>query len=754
LLCSIASWFGQLLDQRARQAWQAGSQQFGFKAEVGCMEAVMVLLSLILSRTSKKERLFVLWVDLRTAFPSLNRAILLQRLFTCGMGLGFCRLLLSIFDMTFSLVCIGRLIGHRFLETLGVREGAVESPHLFNAYIEPLRDRLVEQHPRLCKMCDVIIAVLMYADDAALPADSIEDLIPTARILEEFCNENRLFISVPKSFITVFHHATDVGVVYRDGNVFVDGLWGKVLAAVPEFKYLGVLLNSTATIQSHIAARTSALQHAAGLLSKGLSRTPGGSLEFSRYLWNSLVHPVSSYGMELFVWSDAESKEMRKVYLSGLRQLLSLGGRAPIDCTTVLAGSQCCTITWRIRRVALLLRLLNSPPDSLQHLALATLVLLKSEWVSATMHDLQLVLPGINLRIGGSPYGPIVSSSSRWSDAGEWLSAQPWTLPFNDFGIYGHRCRTPLKYRQRGSERKAVRFHIRRITQQLQIHIRRESNTQIFARVIARNSTDAFAKTLLLAARLQSPGPPLHICLGWIGPPLHRSAVAATFAGDIFLARYSGNFFAKRFIPQSSNHLRDAAQLNIDPTRVCISCWHFRRQLIVEGEGHVFMECPDYDNARQEFLNNIDPATNEHIKRPSSGDEKLLHVICSNVRNDWEQLGRFAARIRQSRRHLRRRFEGMGNRLEHAEHHIRSASWKASGGRVCRHGICFTAAQGTTCPCMQTSSLVSDPAQWKYAKSMPKIAHELKAIIMVPFSGCDRRRIGQLQAEMKRRNYT
>ena len=52
----------------------------------------------------------------------------------------------------------------------------------------------------------MIIAVLLYADDAALPADSIEDLALSTRILEDFCNEYRLFVSVPKSFITVFHH--------------------------------------------------------------------------------------------------------------------------------------------------------------------------------------------------------------------------------------------------------------------------------------------------------------------------------------------------------------------------------------------------------------------------------------------------------------------------------------------------------------------------------------------------------------------
>jgi len=132
LLCSLASWFGRVLDFCLRDAWEAGLGQFGFKAGVGCMEAVAVILALIYSRTCAGRRLFVVWIDLRTAFPSLHRAILVKRLFECGINLCLCRLVLTILDLTYSIPCIGKLLGKQFKEKLGVREGAVESPHLFN----------------------------------------------------------------------------------------------------------------------------------------------------------------------------------------------------------------------------------------------------------------------------------------------------------------------------------------------------------------------------------------------------------------------------------------------------------------------------------------------------------------------------------------------------------------------------------------------------------------------------------------------
>ena len=98
-------------------------------------------------------------------------------------------------------------------------------------------------------MLGIIIVALLYADDAALPADNPEDLQASAMLFEHFCNAPRLFISLPKTFITVFHDVSDEGVQYQDGKVLVDGtevsikIYNSSVAAVPVFKYLGVIFN-------------------------------------------------------------------------------------------------------------------------------------------------------------------------------------------------------------------------------------------------------------------------------------------------------------------------------------------------------------------------------------------------------------------------------------------------------------------------------------------------------------------------------
>ena len=191
------------------------------------------------------------------------------------------------------MLMLGRLLSKPFAEQLRVREGAVESPHAFNMYVDPLRQRIESLHPRLCKLLHVTIALVLYAyyaDDAALPADSVEDLQLVAQIFEQFCNEMCLFRAVPKTYLTVFHADSDGGVVYLGAKVFVDcqgvavWIYGEKVSATQTFKYLGVVLESSGSNSAHLSPRAVAFQRASGMLRAGLGRLPGFSHSFMAYL--------------------------------------------------------------------------------------------------------------------------------------------------------------------------------------------------------------------------------------------------------------------------------------------------------------------------------------------------------------------------------------------------------------------------------------------------------------------------------------
>ena len=153
--------------------------------------------------------------------------------------------------------------------------------------------------------------------------------------------------------------------------------------------------------------------------------------------------------------------------------MLQVGGRAPEDALKPFFGVDAIETTWRVQRLALFLRLANSPAGSLQQIALITLRSLDDEWFLDVVADMCLVVPGINFEVLQSSEGPYLRSSGLWNDAGEWLSAQPWGFMFSPDG----------RGLQSGFGSRIVKRHIRRCTEIFKASVRRQSNSAAYANI-------------------------------------------------------------------------------------------------------------------------------------------------------------------------------------------------------------------------------------------------------------------------------
>jgi hypothetical protein len=102
---------------------------------------------------------------------------------------------------------------------------------------------------------------------------------------------------------------------------------------------------------------------------------------------------------------------------------------------------------------------------------------------------------------------------------------------------------------------------------------------------------------------------------------------------------------------------------------------------------------------------------------------------------------------------MRKRFEARQNRLQSIGFSFRKIAWRQSGNFVCRHGVFFARPQAGKCPCM-AGPFDPGSTQWRYARHMTVIDDDLKDLVWAPFKGEEVRRLGQLQAELRRRNYT
>ena len=237
--------------------------------------------------------------------------------------------------------------------------------------------------------------------------------------------------------------------------------------------------------------------------------------------------------MEQFHWTDTDIAQVIKTETRVWRRLLGVGGRAPVDAVAVLLRIDSCILSWRSRRVAHFIRLLNSPADSLHYAALLVFYQLRTQWFLDVMADINLLYPTLRVQLTSSSVGPILQSNGWWADGDIWACLHPYQMPRD---MLGFRLRTPLSHGTSLQEVRWIKHHAKWWADQVSYRLRTEASTQSLLSLMTRAGASEYSKTGFLAAKLTCPGPPLDICLDWISLEVHRRAVSGLFVGDWFLA--------------------------------------------------------------------------------------------------------------------------------------------------------------------------------------------------------------------------
>ena len=450
------------------------------------------------------------------------------------------------------------------------------------------------------------------------------------------------------------------------------------------------------------------------------------------------------YGVEVFCWSEDNVNSFSRAEHAALKRCLGCSSRSPKHAVQCLTGLDPCALEWRVRRLGFFLKLLNSPADSWQHLALVYHRTRSTNWYNTCILDFALALPNVTLHSGfhTETGHDFVHSNGHWSDVGVWMCAHPFSAKKD---LLGRRSGRLLRHGSRlPSELEAIRRHVRCITMQFRVQLHRQGQSNLFNEIAQRNAIDANAKTSLLSIRLTTPGPSMPCLLEFIGLGLHRQAVGALFSGDWFLGRYAGNYFAKDFIPNTPVQLERARECGVDPSRVCLHCWHSRREAVLEDELHALWLCPRYDDARAHFLAALLASTRAALVATQGASGRFAVMLASSFPVDWQAFAHFAHRVRQSMRLMRIEFETRVRKFMKSSFIVRKAAWRSKGRAVCRHGTFFNVAHaGFRCPCL--SGAPDTSPSWQNAVLMPAIDTDLRRIVAVPFVAANRQRLRPLQ---------
>lgn len=310
LLNVLGKLFCRILNTRLKAVITLQEEQGGFRDHRGTEDPLFVLTDLMAKKKVTGQPLFLAFLDIQKAYDRVWRPGLWKKLWDKGIRGRMWHMLRALYGKVSNQAVAGGAVSASYELALGLKQGCVLSPLLFNVFID---DLIVEVKALKLGVSvgNVHVSLLLFADDIVLLAESEADLQRSLAAVESWCRRWRLELNASKSEVMVVNGALAGTITCA----------GQPLKLVSQFRYLGLVLNDECDWSATIDHALTKAKKASHRLSR-LLRLQILSVQTRLLLWNSLVRPILEYGAAIW-WADKKQlKALESVQLSALRIIL------------------------------------------------------------------------------------------------------------------------------------------------------------------------------------------------------------------------------------------------------------------------------------------------------------------------------------------------------------------------------------------------------------------------------------------------
>lgn len=296
LSCNDFKIFGSILTARLSEFTDRviPDEQFGFMKGRSTLQAVSSLLESV-QEALKREggRKYVVYIDFKSAFDAVDRALLLKCLMDLNsIPIELLKMFATIFDVNFIRVHDGLTLSEAFTQSNGVLQGWPSSPPLYNIFTHDL-PAVISAATNDKAKC------VMYADDLAITADDLPTLQLAMDALEPWCAHKKVAVNISKTKLMIFRNG---GPTPKSELKYK----GKNIEYVTEFKELGITLQTRArSFTSHVKDR----RGSAIVAIAGIPRLKLISIGTALKLFDLKIAPIASYGIQL-IWPFLKQSDL------------------------------------------------------------------------------------------------------------------------------------------------------------------------------------------------------------------------------------------------------------------------------------------------------------------------------------------------------------------------------------------------------------------------------------------------------------
>lgn len=261
--------------------------QAGFRKQHSTVDQIFNITSICQLYIEKRTKLYLFFVDFKTAFDHIQRDLLFYKLSQKGVSTKFLTILKALYKNTSALVWNGQNVSDDFCTEFGIKQGCNISPLLFSLFIDDLNECLGGG----IKIDNIPIKLLLYADDLVLLAEYPATLQRMINKLEEYCLAWGLTVNISKSQIMIVREENRGR--YANCEKWTYGR--QSIEIVKEYYYLGVKLTSNMKFERHVEWKVSEAKAAMAVTWKNIMLNNKISVEAKHKVFQSTSSAIALY---------------------------------------------------------------------------------------------------------------------------------------------------------------------------------------------------------------------------------------------------------------------------------------------------------------------------------------------------------------------------------------------------------------------------------------------------------------------------
>ena len=312
---AVSSCFGKLFNKMLQKRFEKLAQKNHFispsqgsgKAGSRTADHLLVLRFLVDKYVlGQGKKLYSCFVDLQKAFDTVPRSKLFYKLLKeYSVGGKFLKILQEIYRGNKMFVKTNNGLLQPFETTIGVKQGCVLSPILFNIFIDKINEVFDESCAPI-KINNLNLNCLLWADDLVIFSQTAEGLQNSIDKMKVFYKNLGLKINVKKTKIMIFNKR---GLSLKGKYNFFLG--GEALEVTDQYQYLGLKIRPSGAMGLAVEELNTKATKAWFSISKILYKHKRLEVRRSLQIFDSLIVPISTYGAEFWLPHSLPAKSFR-----------------------------------------------------------------------------------------------------------------------------------------------------------------------------------------------------------------------------------------------------------------------------------------------------------------------------------------------------------------------------------------------------------------------------------------------------------